>query len=64
MYLVSADKYHNISQTPPPPPSPPSYVKTKKKSRRLPLKNGGNILMINKSGFLKGSRKLISSEKY
>ena len=61
MYLVSADKYHNISQTPPP-PSPPSYVKTKKKSRRLPIKNGGNILMINASGFLKGSWKLISSE--
>ena len=36
MYLVSADKYNNISQTPPPPS--PSYVKTKTKSRKLPLK--------------------------
>jgi hypothetical protein len=36
MYLVSADKYHNISQTPPPPS--PSYAKTNKKSRQLPLK--------------------------
>jgi hypothetical protein len=40
MYLVSADKYHNISQTHPPTP-PPSYVKTKKMSRKLPLKKRG-----------------------
>jgi len=46
MYLVSVDKYHNISQTPSP-PTPPSYVKTKKKIKQLILKNGGNIVMIN-----------------